>query len=449
MRRLIFSDLAVLCTLSAATLSDMPTNQSLVIYNSGLGLVHENRHLSIKQDEQSIIYPGIATTVQTDSVQVKLPKGLTLFSQQYRFDKITLAKILQAHIGKEVRFLTGAEGKKQLSKGILLADNPSVVQTKRGIESGINASDFIFDAIPDTLMLKPSLVWNVHAAQPTAGDVSLDYLLSGISWKSDYVLDLHENQADLTGWITVDNRSGKRFEKTRLYLLAGEINRANLPIRYADVMAYEKRAAAMPVSAKAVEGYHLYSIPFIITLADSEKTQIKFIDQREHSLKRTYGARMPSPFSVRSEKKIPVTQALELTGFPVALPGGIVRTYSDVNGTTVLLGETRMANTPKDENVTLRLGTNFDIVAKNRLVSRSDDSRYHGAAIEYSVANHSNTAKTVQVSVPYVINHTHNRASVTSSEPFTQTDGNVIEFSIELGANSTHRWQASYRTKKE
>lgn len=446
MLRFMLSNLAVLSALSAATLSDTPENRSLVIYNSGIGLVHETRHISIEQGAQSIVYPGIATTVQTDSVQVNLPAGLTLFSQQYRFDKITLAKIVQAHLGKEVRFI---REKEKVSKGILLAENPPVVRTERGIESGMEAGDFIFDTIPDTLMLKPSLVWNVDAAHPVDGELGLDYLLSNIRWKSDYVLDLHENKADLTGWITVDNRSGKRFEQTRLHLLAGDINRANLPVRYAEAMVYDKRAAAMPVTANAVEGYHLYSVPFNVTLADNEKTQIKFIDQPRHRLTRTYNALMPSPFTVRDEQKVPVTQSLELSKFSVALPGGIVRTYSEVNGTTVLLGETRIPNTPKDENVTLRLGTHFDIVAKNRLVSRSDDSRYYSSTVAYSVANHSNSAKTIRVTVPGVINDTRNRAMVTTHEPFTRIDGNTIAFSITLGANDTYRWKVGYRTPKE
>lgn len=443
MRRFLFSCLAILSALSAATLCDTPENRSLVIYNSGIGLVHETRHLSINQGMQSIVYPGIATTVQTDSVQVKLPEGLVLFSQQYRFDKITLAKILQAQLGKEVRFV---RKKEQASKGILLAANPPVVQTKRGIESGMKSGDFIFDTIPDTLMLKPSLVWNVDAAHPVDGELGLDYLLSGIGWKSDYVLALSGEEADLTGWITVDNRSGKRFEKTRLHLLAGDINRANLPVRYAQAMVYDKRAAAMPVAAKAVEGYHLYSVPFNVTLADNEKTQIKFIDQPRHRLKRTYNALMPSPFSVRGEQKVPVTQSLELSKFPVALPGGIVRTYSEVNDTTVLLGETRIPNTPKDENVTLRLGTNFDIVANNRLGSRHDDKRYLEASVEYTVSNRSEAPKTVAVSVHDVVDNAAN--TVRSSEPFSRPDGNTIEFRIQLNANETHHWHVSYRSIK-
>jgi hypothetical protein len=446
MRLFMLSTFATLSLLSAATLSNTPENRSLIIYNSGIGLVHETRHLSIHKGPQSIVYPGIATTVKTDSVQVKLPAGVTLYSQQYRFDKIMLSKILQAHIGKTVHFTSD---NKALRSGTLLAANPPVVQTQRVIESGMDAGDFIFDTIPDTLMLRPSLVWNVNATGPVDGELGLDYLLSNIRWKSDYVLNLHENTADLTGWITVDNRSGKRFEQIRLHFLVGDINRANIPLRYAEAMVYDKRTAAMPVATKAVEGYHLYSVPFDVTLADNEKTQIKFIDQPRHRFEKSYSALMPSPFALYSEQKVPVTQSLKLSKFSVALPGGIVRTYSEVNGTTVLLGETHVPNTPKDENVTLRLGTNFDIVAKNKLVSRSDDSRYYRSTVAYSVANHSNGAKTVRVTVPGVINDTRNGATVDTREPFTRIDGNTITFSITLGANDTYRWKVGYRAPKE
>ena len=93
--------------LFSATLSSQPKDASLVIYNSGIGLVHESKELAVDKGKQSIIYPGVATTVQTDSVSVELPGDLILYSQQYRFDKITLNKILEAHIGKQVRYKTG------------------------------------------------------------------------------------------------------------------------------------------------------------------------------------------------------------------------------------------------------------------------------------------------------------------------------------------------------
>jgi len=433
----------------AATLSQTPSDASLVIYNSGIGLVHEQRALTLGKGAQQIVYPGVATTVQTDSVNVALPGGITLYSQQYRFDKITLRKLLDAHLGQKVRFRSGPEAERTVREGVLLATDPAVVRTERGIESGIPAEDFMFDTIPDTLILKPSLVWNVDADRALSGPMRLDYLIANIGWKSDYVLHIDGDRGDLAGWITVDNRSGKRFDDIKLHLLAGDVNRAEPPVRYADVMMLEKTAAAPEVARQAVEGYHLYTVPFSITLADNEKTQIKFVDRPDHRLARRYETTMQSPFGTGAELRLPVIQSVELYPFDVPLPGGTVRTYSDAAGTTVLLGETYLANTPKDEKISLKLGKNFDLVAKNRLIARSDDSRYYGASVAYTLSNRSDGRKTVAVTVPGIVSGGTYDTEVKSKALFTRPDGTSIRFEYTLDPGETKNWEVDYRARRK
>ena len=430
--------------LLAATLSPTPTETSLVIYNAGIGLVHEKRQLTAGKGSQSIVYPGVATTVQTDTVSVRLPEGMTLYSQQYRFDKITLAKIIEANIGKRVRFKTGDREKPEIGGGTLLAASPAVVRTDRGIESGIRDQDFIFDAIPETLIMKPSLVWNVEASKTVQGEMALDYLIGSIGWKSDYTLALDGDKGDLTGWITVDNRSGKRFENTKLRLLAGEINRAAEPRRYVGKVMME--AAAAPVAEQAVEGYHLYTVPFDVTLADNEKTQIRFIDRPSHALKRRYEVTMPSPLQSGAELKRPVSQFVDLEGFDIPLPAGTVRSYAETDGTTILLGESALGNTPKDETVTLRLGTNFDIVAECTLLTRRDEGRYWSLGVAYRLSNRSDSAKRIDLLVPGVA--ADDKTTVSSDLAYERRDGYTLRFSPTLKAGETKKWTVAYRIPK-
>ncbi|WP_345971805.1 hypothetical protein [Sulfurimonas diazotrophicus] len=442
--RPLFLTLLASPLLFAATLSPASTETALVIYNAGIGLVHEKRQLTVEKGKQSIVYPGVATTVQTDAVSVKLPSGVTLYSQQYRFDKITLSKIIEANIGKRVRFKTGDAEHPGIGGGTLLAASPAVVRTDRGIESGINNEDFIFDAIPDTLIMKPSLVWNVEASKRIRGEMALDYLIGSIQWKSDYTLTMDGDKGDLTGWITVDNRSGKRFEDTKLHLLAGEINRAAQPRLYVGKVMME--AAAAPVAEQAVEGYHLYSVPFEVTLADNEKTQIRFIDRPSHALKRRYEVTMPAPLQSGAELKRPVSQFVDLEGFDIPLPAGTVRTYAETDGTTILLGESALDNTPKDETVTLRLGTNFDLVAKSTLETRKDEGSYWNVKVAYRLSNRSDSAKDVDVLVPGV--SSDGKATIKSTLSYERRDGYTIRFSPTLKAGETKTWQVTYRSPK-
>lgn len=420
---------------------------TLVIYNDALGLVHQEKAIDLDIGHQSLTYPNVATTIQTDSVNVKFPKSVTLYSQQYRYDKITLSKILQAHIGKVVHFKSGPEENRTIRQGTLLATDPAVIKTSEGITGGIDAKDILFSSIPSELIMRPSLVWNIDVEQPTVGLMRLDYLISGISWKSDYVIDLHEDNADLHGWITVDNHSGKRFEDIQMHLLAGDINRVSAPRIYEKVMAMRAVADA-PVAHQATEGYHFYSIPFDVTIADNEKTQIQFIDQKEHHVKRRYNVRMGSPFNSSTERKRAVSQFIDLEPFTMPLPKGTVRTYSKVGDTTILLGETHIPNTPKGEKVRLRLGNNFDIIAKERLIERDDERPYISSTVEYTLSNRSDATKVVEVLVPGVIDKAKGKTTITTDQEYDRPDGHTIRFYITLKADETKSWKVKVRMRR-
>lgn len=43
---------------------------------------------------------------------------------------------------------------------------------------------------------------------------------------------VYEDEANLSGWITINNRSGKSFKNTSLHVLAGDVNRAKQPRRH-------------------------------------------------------------------------------------------------------------------------------------------------------------------------------------------------------------------------
>lgn len=434
--------------LLASTLADEPKETTLVIYNSSLGLVHETKAVELDKGTQAVTYPDVATTIQTDSVNVRFPDTVALRSQQYRYDKITLDKILQAHIGQEVRFKTGPEANRTIDKGTLLATGPAVIKTAEGISGGISEQDILFSGIPSELIMKPSLVWNVDVESPTKGMLQLDYLISGIDWKSDYVIDLDQQSADLSGWVTVDNHSGKRFEDIKLHLLAGDINRVSRP-RVFDKAITMRAMADAPVAHQAVEGYHFYSIPFDVTVADNEKTQIKFIDEKHHPVTRRYSVRMLPPLQSQSQARRAVSQFIDLEPLTIPLPKGTVRTYTKVEETTLLLGETHLPNTPKGEVVKLRLGTEFDIIAKEKLLERDDDKAFISATVEYTLTNRSDTPKRVEVLVPGVMKRAHGKTTITTDQPYDRIDGNTLRFMIDLKADETKVWPLHVRSSRQ
>ena len=108
MKKLYLNTLLILLS---SSLYSSTLNNSLIVYNGNVGLVHEKKNISIKKSDSTITYEDVASTIETDSVNVKLPETVTLYSQQYRFDKLTLAKLLDAYISKAIqaRFLKNAK----------------------------------------------------------------------------------------------------------------------------------------------------------------------------------------------------------------------------------------------------------------------------------------------------------------------------------------------------
>ena len=328
----------------------------LIVYNANMGLVHEERKLTLKKSDTKIVYEGVARSIDTDSINISLPKSVKLFSQQYRYDKLTRSKLLEAHLSKEVSVL----GKKV----ILLSNNGNecVVQTSAKNIITVEAKDIVFATIPKTLLSKPSLVWNINTTKNIKSNMKLDYMIDNISWSSNYILNVKNNWADLSGWININNNSGKSFENTELFVLAGKIHRvrehkSRPQVRYMKAVM----ADAPSVREQAFEGYHFYSVPFKVNLADKEKTQIIFVDKQDIQVQREYSAMLANPLYLRGDSKSDVLQYISLKGVDIPLPKGVVRTYSKLNKTTILLGESRLQHTPKNTPIKLKLGTNFDL----------------------------------------------------------------------------------------
>ena len=57
-------------------------------------------------------------------------------------------------------------------------------------------------------------------------DCEVAYRTTGFSWKSDYSITLSkdEKKADIGGWVTIDNNSGKKYVDAKLKLIAGDVN---------------------------------------------------------------------------------------------------------------------------------------------------------------------------------------------------------------------------------
>src|SRR6266571_3687677 len=79
------------------------------------------------------------------------------------------------------------------------------------LPAGMSEVQFMdLPALPENLVSKPTLVWLLRNQTARPQRIEASYLTSGITWKADYVMVLNaaDTLSDLTGWVTIDNKSG-------------------------------------------------------------------------------------------------------------------------------------------------------------------------------------------------------------------------------------------------
>jgi hypothetical protein len=447
------SSLLLFCTtalLAASTVSPAPSSNSLVVYNSNIGLVFEKRDATLDKGINELIFPNVARKINMSSISLSLPGESALMMQQYRYDKITLNKMLEASIGENINYYTYNENKRsQKKQGVLLAHHPILIKNRDNVVANVLERDIVFDNVPTRLLTKPSLIWTIDTKEAVEGSMEISYLISSIGWSANYVLNLKsEKKANLLGFITINNNSGKHYVDTKLTVLAGSVNRVQEHEVMADNNIMYKQRTLMARSAPkhiAVSGYHAYEVPFNVTLANNEETQVKLVSKNDLDIVKKYRVRV-SDVRYTTEQKYNVKQYVTFKNTKNPLPAGIVRTYQKMQSTTFLLGESQLKHTPKNSDVELLLGENFDLKVKAKMTRNNDDNRKMKRSLEYTLENHSDTKKTLQINIPFVKNA---RDSLTHSFPnATWKNASLLSADVVLKANSERKFTLNFIKSK-
>ena len=90
----------------------------------------------------------------------------------------------------------------------------------------------------------------IAAKKAGAHLAEVTYQTSGISWHAEYVLVLGkaDKTADLSGWISVNNRSGKTYRRAKMKFIAGDVRKVR--DRRAPVTGLERARSTAGQSAR-------------------------------------------------------------------------------------------------------------------------------------------------------------------------------------------------------
>jgi hypothetical protein len=433
----------------SSTLKDQQ-NVALTVYNSNVGLVKDLRALDIKRGVQELKFMDVAGKIDPTTVHIKSlvdAGSLAVLEQNYEYDLLSPQKLLEKFVGQKVRLATtNPETKKEeiVEATLLSTQGGNIFQVGDKIHIG-HPGRVVLPRIPENLIPQPTLVWLLDNKLPDKQRVEATYLTGGINWKADYVaiLNAADTQTDLTGWVTIDNRSGATYQNAQLKLVAGDIHRVREDKMAPRAMAKSAVQEAAPqFKEESFFEYHLYTLDRRTTVKDNQTKQMTLLQANQVPVKKLYlffGS--PQYYYHRYDQKMGKQKVGVFLEFENAqknrlgmpLPKGTVRVYKqDREGSLQFLGEDQIDHTPKDEKFKLKIGEAFDVVGERVQTDyRNLGSNLYEVGFEVSLRNHKK--EDIKVLVEEMIPGDWEMLS--HSHSYEKIQANRIRFEVPVGKN--------------
>ena len=411
---------------------------AITVYNQNRALVREQRQLNIQSGVSTISFSDVAARIDPTSVHFKsitAADKLNILEQNFEYDLVSADKILEKYVDESIQLIT-TEG--DVYSGTLLSASGSdiVLGDRDGgikIIKGQSVQYFDFPELPDGLITRPTLVWLIRNSGPETHKTEISYMTSGVDWHAEYVAvtDSKDKNLDLSGWVSVNNRSGATYEQAKIKLVAGDVNvvqpQAKRMERTMDLMAVTSESGEQ-FEEKSFFEYHLYTLQRKATLKNNQIKQISLFPPASTAVQKIFiydGARYQNKVRVHLEFKNSKNKGL---GLP--LPKGKIRVYKqDDDGALEFIGEDQIDHTPKDETIQIYLGNAFDLVGERiqkhvqKLSKRSREEKY-----EITLKNHKNEDVDIVVREHFWGDWTIQQ----KTHQFDKTDARTAEFSVHV-----------------
>jgi hypothetical protein len=413
---------------------------------SGLAMISETREVDLPAGVSRIRFAGVADDIIPASAAVEGLPG-ALLERNFDYDLLDPGALIEKSVGGHVtiRRIDRRTGKVS-EEPATLRSGPGgvVVETRRGVEAlgcGGELQALVFDHLPEGLADKPTL--SVIADAPRAGryQVTLSYLTVRVDWSADYVARVAADgrTLDLTGWLTLANRSGVSFEHAETAVVAGRLARVApdlpsvAPKQRTDAcwpqgttsdwvaapappsVVREEALQSVPVSitafasglrgspakarviAAALGDYKLYSLAEPTNVAARQVKQIRFLHQGAVKFEKLYVWRV-DPFPSADGDTAPRAAAVVLSldnkpanGLGLALPAGMVSVRQAQGGDEYFIGEHGVRDVPVGEPFELEIGAASDVTVTQALASSatigSGSSQRVRLAMAYALTN--------------------------------------------------------------
>ena len=438
---------------------------SLVVYNGDLAMVREVRSVPRAAGLFELRFNDVARKLRPNTVLVNTGAEVEVLEQRYTYDLLSTQSLLERFIGRTVileRIDKRTNTTQQIEATLLSLNGGRIVKIGERIEIDPEGR-FILPEVPEDLTSRPYLAWLMRGKDTGRSKVEVSYLTTGVSWNCDYVLALAgESTARLSGWVTLDNRSGLEYPDCELTLVAGEIHRVPQVRPMAEMMAVRTAGVPKLAEERQAEGfrreklseYYRYTLGRRSSIGNKQTKQIELFRLNEVKIHRRYRlkshrnfffSRVPVPLrDLKVELYLEwVNGGENYPGMP--LPAGQMRIYSQEPpaGATFFLGEDRIGHIPQQEKVSIAAGRAFDLTAERRQTEfRKLSNRQRQVTLEITLTNRKKQDVIIEVeeNLPgdwTMIKHSHEYEEIDASRirfnPRVPAGGKtVVKYSIKF-----------------
>jgi hypothetical protein len=486
----------------------LASQPALTIYNQNFAVVRDTVPIDLKQGVNNVRFTETTAHLEPDSVILRDPSGkinLQILEQNYRNDPVSQELLLSLFEGKTIDFLvvepnkpnTIVQGKvvrsgyvrhsqeamQRYGQRYAMAQSAMAYQNA-GMSQPIIEVDGklrftlpgqpLFPPLSDDTILKPTIEWQLQTDKAAKLDAELAYVTGGMSWEASYNIVAPEKSdlLDFVGWVTMDNQSGKTFENAKIKLMAGDVSkiqrREDQGYLGNDELAMRAATTAPPVSEKAFEDYHLYTLARPATLRDRETKQVEFIRASGVKSERVYvydgmkidwqpyrgysveNIRNNQDLGTEMDTKVAVMREFknsEANRLGMPLPKGRVRFYKqDEDKQLEFTGENLIDHTPRDETLRVFTGNAFDLVGERRRTNVKVDSSNHWMDESFEIKLRNHKKEPVEIRVVEHLFRWTNWEITEKSDPFTKTNAQTMEFRVPVKADEekTVRYTVHY-----
>lgn len=431
--------------------------QAITVYSNGLGLVRDMRTIELPRGRSTVTIPQVAAEIDPTSVRIQsltAPEELSILEQRYTYDIVTGNLILAGYLNQDIQLIIG-DSDIPVTGRLLHADRDQLTLQLEDGRVEIIRREVIqrisLPALPEDLVMTPTLTWLLDNNRKAGMHrLEITYLTGGLTWHAEYTALMNETNTEMTlsGWATIDNRSGATYDNASITLVAGDPNRVSSPqpmMARKSMMQLERANAAPQFNEQNLFEYHTYTLDRRATIVDKASVQLTLFKDTTGNISKQYVYDgMMAPQGVQTRIRF---QNKENMGFGKPIPRGTIRLYQqDAQGKPQFVGEDRVKDLPRDETVYLTVGRAFDLAGERiQTNSRALSKRSREEQIRVVLRNHTDEDVSIRV-VEHLNNQTWSISE--SSNPYERLNAHTIEFivpvqtdgEVEVTYTVVYRW---------